>query len=136
MTEKGIVQKWLDIAKEDVEVAELTYNNGYWLYAAFLCHQAIEKTLKAYYCATHDDDPRYTHSHGRLIDDCGLSGQLSDEHQRFIDLMVPMYIKARYPEQKAETAQMLNKDTCLYILDKTKEITQWIEQQLLLVTKH
>ena len=130
MNREGIVQKWLDIARQDLEVAELTCQHGYWLYAAFLCHQSIEKTLKAYYCATHDDDPRYTHSHGRLIDDCGLADQLTEEHQRFIDLMVHMYISARYPEHKVEAGQMLNEESCKYVIEKTRELTQWIEQKL------
>jgi hypothetical protein len=38
MAREDIVQKWLDIVEQDMKVAELTHNNGYWLYAAFLCH--------------------------------------------------------------------------------------------------
>ena len=86
--------------------------------------------LKAYYVATHDDDPRYTHSHAKLLDDCGLTDELSPEHIRFLDLMVPMYIEARYPEQKDAAARMLNKDACDYIIKTTKELTQWIEERL------
>jgi len=44
--------------------------------------------------------------------------------------MVPMYIKARYPQQKLVAARLLDKETCLYIIDKTKELTQWIEEHL------
>lgn len=57
MAREDIVQKWLDIVEQDMKVAELTHNNGYWLYAAFLCHQALEKVIKAYWTATRDDDP-------------------------------------------------------------------------------
>lgn len=60
MAREDIVQKWLDIVEQDIKVAELTHNNGYWLYAAFLCHQALEKVIKAYWTATRDDDPPYT----------------------------------------------------------------------------
>lgn len=41
------VAYWLDIAIYDVETAETLYRGGRWLYVAFMCHQAIEKTLKA-----------------------------------------------------------------------------------------
>ena len=91
---------------------------------------AIEKALKAYYSATHDDDPRYTHSHAKLLEDCGLLDQLTDEQLDFLDLMVPMYIEARYPEQKDAAARMLNKDACEHIIKTTKELTQWIEERL------
>jgi HEPN domain-containing protein len=41
------VAYWLDIADEDLGVAEDLYNAKRWLYVAFMCHQVIEKTLKA-----------------------------------------------------------------------------------------
>ena len=48
MAKEDIVRHWLEIAAEDMEVAESNHSNGYWLYAAFLCHQSLEKVLKAY----------------------------------------------------------------------------------------
>ena len=49
------VAYWLDIADEDLGVAEDLYKAKRWLYVAFMCHQAIEKTLKAYWCDTQPD---------------------------------------------------------------------------------
>jgi hypothetical protein len=43
------VAYWLDIANYDLDTAEALYNSGRWLYVAFMCHQVIEKTLKARY---------------------------------------------------------------------------------------
>ena len=130
MANKDIVQKWLDHVHEDISAAEDLHKTGHQLYVAFLCHQAIEKVLKAYYIATHDDDPRYTHSHSKLLEDCGLTDEISPEHLRFIDFMVPMYIKARYPEQKVAAARSLTKEICEHIITTTKELTQWIEERL------
>ena len=62
------VAYWLDIADEDLGVAEDLYKAKRWLYVAFMCHQSIEKTLKAYWCATQPDAPPYTHNHKRLAD--------------------------------------------------------------------
>lgn len=130
MAREDVVKKWLDIVEQDIKVAELNHAHGYWLYAAFLCHQALEKTLKAYWVATHEDDPPFTHSHTRLLSGCRLIDSLSDEQLRFITLIEPMYIEARYPEQKLDAAKMLNKEASQYILDKTKELIAWIEQKL------
>ena len=130
MAREDIVQKWLDHVHEDVSAAEDLHKTGHQLYVAFLCHQAIEKALKAYYIATHDEDPRYTHSHSKLLEDCGLTDEISPEHLRFIDFMVPMYIKARYPEQKVAAARSLTKEICEHIIKTTKELTQWIEERL------
>ena len=130
MSQENIVSSWLEHVHEDISAANDMYKTGHWLYVGFLCHQAVEKAFKAYYTATHDDDPPYTHSHMRLADVCGLADKLSDEHLRFIDFMVPMYIKARYPEQKLAAAQNLNAKVCEYVISTTKELTQWIEQRL------
>lgn len=124
------VKYWLDIVSEDMDTAEYLFNGGRWLYVAFMCHQAIEKTLKAYWSATRDDDPPYTHSHIRLLDECGLKDELSDEQLRFIAMMVPMNIEARYPKYKQQVGEMLNEESCRYILDQTKQIHQWILQKL------
>ena len=48
----------------------------------------------------------------------------------FISLIEPMYIEARYPEQKLDAAIMLNKEASQYLLDKTKELTRWIKEHL------
>ena len=130
MVREDIVRKWLDIAEQDMKVADLTHQNGYWLYAAFLCHQALEKVLKAFWTSKNVDDPPYTHSHTRLLNGCGLIEQLTDEQLRFITLIEPMYIEARYPEQKLEAAKMLNKEASAYILENTKDLITWIEQRL------
>ena len=130
MAKEDIVQKWLDHVHEDISAAECLFQGGHWLYVAFLCHQAIEKALKAYYVATHDDDPRFTHSHSKLLEDCGLIDQLTDEQLSFLDLMVPMYIEARYPEQKDAVSRMLNNEACQHMINTTKDLTQWIEERL------
>jgi len=124
------VKYWLDIADNDLTVAEDLYKMGHWLYVAFMCHQVIEKMLKAYWTATCDDDPPYTHSHFRLLEACGLSEEISDEQATFLEFMIPMNIEARYPKYKSSVANTLSKDKAFYILDNTKQIRQWILQRL------
>ena len=38
---------WLDLAKEDINVAEVLHKGGKLLYSGFMCHLAVEKALKA-----------------------------------------------------------------------------------------
>ena len=95
MAREEIVKKWLEIVEQDLQVAQLNHDHGYWLYAAFLCHQALEKSMKAYWVATQENDPPFTHSHTRLLSGLGLIDELSDEQLRFITLIEPMYIEAR-----------------------------------------
>lgn len=107
------------------------YATGRWLYVAFMCHQTIEKTLKAYWCGVRDDDPPYIHNHKRLADGCGLYAQM-DEHQKdFLDVVAAYNIEARYPEDKNALSRVLTKAFCRSIIDKTKILQQWIKDKLL-----
>ena len=64
MTREEKVQFWLDVVAEDLDLAEFLLKSGRWLYSAFMCHQVIEKVLKAYWTATRDD----THIEARYPD--------------------------------------------------------------------
>ncbi len=121
---------WLDIAEYDIDTAEAMYQTGRWLYVAFMCHQVIEKTLKAYWGGTQATDPPYTHNHMRLADGSGLYELMNDEQRDFLDTITNYNIEARYPEDKEELAQALTKDFCRYIIDETKQLQQWIKDKL------
>ena len=130
MTREEKVQYWLGIANYDIETAETLQRGGRWLYVAFMCHQVIEKTLKAYWCATSEDDPPYTHNHKRLADGCGLYALMSADQRDFIETITNYNIEARYPEDKDALARTLTEDYCLRMIDETKQMQQWIEGRL------
>ena len=98
------VAYWLDIADYDMETAETLYNGGRWLYVAFMCHQVIEKTLKAYWCGTQSVEPPYTHNLTRLSEGCGLDSEMNEAQLDNIETLIPMNIQARYPEYKDQLA--------------------------------
>ena len=43
------VEYWIDISEYDLETAEAMLQTKRFLYVGFMCHQAIEKILKAHY---------------------------------------------------------------------------------------
>ena len=124
------VTYWIDIADYDLETAEAMYRTGRWLYVAFMCHQVIEKTLKAYWCGTQPNDPPYTHHHMRLAEGCGLYDKMDDEQKDFLDLVTNYNIEARYPEDKEALARTLSPQVCRQLIDETKQLTQWIKNEL------
>ena len=130
MANKERAEKWLDIVTEDLSVAELLFNNGHWLYTGFMCHQVIEKTLKAYWCVCRDDDPPYLHDHKKIAQGCGLYTKMSEEQIDFIEDIKPMNIEARYQETKDAVARMLDRETTAAILNKTKQMHTWIQEKL------
>ena len=121
---------WLDIVDYDFETAEAMYSTGRWLYVAFMCHQVIEKVLKAYWSETRDDMPPYTHNHKRIAVGCDLYEKMNDEQKRFIEEITTYNIEARYPEDKEALSRTLNKTTCRRIIDTTNELQKWIRELL------
>ena len=126
---------WLDIADYDYDTAEAMYKTKRWLYVAFMCHQVIEKVLKAYWAAVRDDDPPYIHDHKRLAEGCGLYQEMTEEQRIFLTTIREMNIEARYREYKSRLAGMLNAQSTHDILEQTKQMQQWILQKLSAVTK-
>ncbi len=130
MNKEERIDYWLSVADYDLETAEAMYSTGRWLYVAFMCHQVIEKTMKAYWCATQENEPPYIHSHKRLADGSGLYAQMSDEQKDFLNIVTTFNIEARYPETKDAVAHRLSKDACRNIIDKTKTMQLWIKEKL------
>ena len=135
MTREEKVQYWLDITADDLDLGEFLCQNGRWMYAAFMCHQVIEKMLKAYWTAIRDDVPPYIHEHKRLAEICGLYEQMSDEQRDFLQEMRPMNIEARYPDYKRSIANALNAEKTHQIVEQTKQMQQWILQKCLTAMK-
>ena len=129
------VTYWIEIADYDIDTAEAMYRTKRWLYVAFMCHQAIEKTLKAYWCGTREDDPPYTHNHKRLASECGLYERMNDGQLKFIETVTNYNIEARYPEDKDALYRQLSKQACRQIIDETKQLMQWIKDELSAATK-
>lgn len=124
------VKYWLDIADYDYATANDLFASKRWLYVGFMCHQVIEKTLKAYWTATQTTTPPYVHNLIRLCEGTKLNEQMSEEQLSFLDALTPMNIEARYPDYKSLLASHLNADTCKYLLDETIKLQQWIKSKL------
>jgi len=43
------IRYWTDLSEYDFDTALLMLNGGKYLYVGFMCHQSVEKILKAYY---------------------------------------------------------------------------------------
>lgn len=129
MARDSMARKWLDLVAEDLSVADLLFRNRHWLYTAFMCHQVIEKTLKAYWCVSRDDDPPFIHNHKRIAQGCGLYTQMSEEQKLFLERIVLMNIEARYREYKDRIAISLDETATAKILENTLSLHKWILQK-------
>ena len=130
MSEK--VEYWLAIADYDLETARAMLKSGRLLYVGFMCHQTIEKALKAVISRDCEEGelPPKIHNLSKLADRANLFELMSDTQQSLIFELNPLNIEARYPEYKKQIAAGLTKESCEWLLKGTEELLCWIKEQL------
>jgi len=102
------------------------------LYVGFMCHQTIEKALKAVIsrdCKEGEIPPKI-HDLSKLAVRANLFDLMSEEQQDFIDELNPLNIESRYPEYKDEIAAGLTNEFCGETIEGTEELLWWIKKQL------
>lgn len=95
-----------------------------------MCHQTIEKILKAHFNSTNSDPAPFTHSLTLLAKKSNIYYILPDKFKDFIDILEPLNIEARYPSHKERLMKSLTKERCQQILENTKDLKLWIIERL------
>lgn len=75
----GKIKYWIEMSDYDLETAEAMLLTDRYLYVGFMCHQTIEKILKAYWTSRLTEAPIKIHSLYRLSEKTELSKDLSEE---------------------------------------------------------
>ena len=101
-----------------------------YLYVGFMCNQVIEKIFKAYYVKSKNEQPPYTHKLIRLAEESNLYKIMSEKQKDFLFTVSPLNIEARYPSQKQDIFEALNKKRCKEIINETEEMMKWIKKKL------
>jgi len=122
-------QYWIDLAEYDMETAKAMLATGRHLYVGFLCHQIIEKTLKAVIAKDRNIPPKI-HNLTRLAELGRLDACLNQEQNDFIDALLPLNIEARYPADKNKLLGVLTENYCREIISKTEDLMIWIKNRL------
>jgi len=127
---KEKVHYWIEIAEYDIETARVVLSGERFLYVGFMCHQVIEKMLKAYYVYVKDNNPPFSHNLSYLAKQSEIYDKMSEDQKDLLDLLDPLNVEARYPTHKERFMQSLNKERCIEIIAKTEGLNEWIRQQL------
>ena len=121
---------WLELSDYDIITAQAMLETQRLLYEGFMCHQAIEKILKAYCSEKTNEQPPYTHNLTRLAEISGISQLLSPGQFELIDTLEPLNIEARYPSYKERLLKSLTKSRCDELITQTKQLQKWIKMKL------
>ena len=121
---------WCELAIYDLDTAKAMLKSKRYLYVGFMCNQVIEKMFKAYYVKAKGEQPPYTHKLIRLAEEGNLYKLMNDEQRDFLDIISPLNIEARYPTQKQQLFEALNKEVCKKIVKETEEMVTWVKKLL------
>lgn len=128
MTAEEKVRIWTEKGRYDLETARAMLKTRRYLYVGFLCQQAIEKILKAYYISQKRSEAPYTHNLRFLAESVGL--ELSKETLHLLDQLVAYYIVGRYPSYKEHVARKLSERESKILLEKTERVFLWFHSLL------
>ena len=124
------VTYWIEMSDYDFDTAKAMLETKRYLYVAFMCHQTIEKILKAYWSKVLEEPPLKVHSLSRLAEKSGLDKDMSEEQMDFIDEFEPLNIEARYPSYKERLMKSLTPDRCKELIEQTDKLRIWIKSKL------
>ena len=118
-------EKWMEMARDDLDSARVNFENGKYYVCAFLSQQVVEKALKAVLLKNtgivikiHD-----LVILGRKVD---LSRDLLDK----CELLSRVYIETRYGISSRIPSQEFNKENTLEYFDIAKEVLLWAEKNI------
>lgn len=123
------VKPWVESAQDDLDAAQAMHDTGRWSYVAFLCHQCVEKLLKAMVMHLTSNVPPPTHNLGFLLRKTGLAIPPDVETQ--VLKLAPHYFTSRYPDSAGgRPSDQYNRLVADELLTYAKEIAQWSASHL------
>lgn len=123
---KKETKNWLSIAKEDKEVAEMTWKTKRYVYAIMFWQQAVEKILKAYIVEVNNTLPKKTHDIDQLLQQAKLdTDQLGIQNTKEI---TRAFMRTRYEDLSRQYYSDKNKVEPL--IRQAQIIYLWIDKLL------
>ncbi|MFH1692055.1 MAG: HEPN domain-containing protein [Candidatus Omnitrophota bacterium] len=123
---KKTTKNWILSAEYDLKTAESLLKSRRKIYAIFLCHLAIEKTIKGVISEKQAKLPPYTHNLVHLFELAEVS--LPEKLNDFVELINDKSVPMRYPEDILNIEKQFSMKLTKNYFKKTKEVLQWLRQ--------
>lgn len=121
------ILNWWKQAKRDLVSARHALEAGDYYLVVFLCHQAVEKGLKAHIMKNERLSEFGMHSLIFL----GKRACLPEKFHTFLRQLTPQYTLTRYPDAGSEPPyELYDKAQAEDFLRKAREVIAWIGKQL------
>jgi len=120
--------EWFNQADYDMDTAEYMAMGGRFFYAVFMCHLSLEKALKGLFQKRTALIPEKSHNLIYFLNK--LETKPPDELARFIAAINEANITTRYPDNLSSLRDAYTKEKTDHIIEKSKEVLEWIKRQL------
>ncbi len=127
---KETVKYWLDIAEYDLETAKAMLATRRYLYVGFMCHQTIEKALKAILSKQEFELVPKVHNIVKLAKQSNMYNNMTEKEKDFLEMLLPLNIEARYPSHKQRMLESLNEENCKQLILNTEDLLCLIKKEL------
>ncbi|MFH1194160.1 MAG: HEPN domain-containing protein [bacterium] len=124
--------EWFFQAEYDIASAEHMLSGGRYIYAVFMAHLALEKTLKGVYTFYLNVEPPRTHNlillHERVEHKHNLG--LNPDQNEVIEFLNEKSIPSRYPDVLIKILDEFKEEETTKLISDVKEIILCMKQQL------
>ena len=122
-------QKWLERVEYDIDTAGAMYKTRRYIYAVFMCQQALEKCFKAM-MSYKGMEVIPVHNLRRLAEKIDIIQEMTSEELRKMDFLSQYYLNARYKEDIEELSKHINKSTSENYIKFSREKIKWLSLKM------
>lgn len=128
MTIQEQVAYWIELAEQDLPVAESLLNNGHYMWCLYIGHLVLEKILKAKFVKDNESTPPKVHDLLKLAKSTKLN--LTTEDEEFFNRVTDFNIEARYTDYKSKFFKFCTKEFTETNFSKIKDTFEWIKKEI------
>lgn len=121
---------WIGIAEDDLDAAEHCLRGKQYLWAMFMCQQAVEKAIKAVYFEKNGETPPKKHDLISLAGAAGIREECSSDLRDLFRRLSLYYIETRYPDKRAEIEARCSATETQEMLNRSKGAVAWLRSKL------
>lgn len=120
-------QEWLKQSNNDIRAADIMFRNRQNIYAIFMAHLSIEKSLKGIYAIKKGKDAPKVHNLILLIETTELD--MPDNLYEFVVEINRLSIVTRYPDDLKRMSREYNRTVVDGMIKKCREVLKWLKKQ-------
>ena len=124
------VEYWLKESLENVDTAKILFEHKKYIEAAFFCHLAFEKMLKAFFVKRNKAIPPKSHNLLLLAKRSHLMDEIGESRLDFLADLNLFQIEGRYPGDREVFYMQTTVEKFAGMLNRTEAELKWLEQKL------